>query len=215
MHGRDPDSVDIAEAPEWLLRKIRKYSMKSSPAEALTSALVVKSDNVARKVSYSQATLEGELARLASAGEGNRNNTLNGVAYRLGQIVGSGVLDEMEVRQALLAGALKIGLPHEEVEATIKSGLGSGIKNPRIRLPDFASAVSVVSNETDFDDDAVTRQLATLGQQDADNGQRFLRRMGDSFFFCPTTNHWHAWNGKVWSPCKAGEEWQGGDGGHA
>jgi hypothetical protein len=79
---------------------------------------------------WARAALNGELDRLASATEGTRNDTLNRVAYRLGQIIGAGLLPEEATRSALIDQAIAVGLGGREADATTDSGLSAGRRYP-------------------------------------------------------------------------------------
>ena len=78
---------------------------------------------------YLAVALRGELAGVAAAQPGTRNDRLNRAAFRLGQLVGNGAVHELE--QQLLAAALAAGLTESESRATIASGLGAGQRHPR------------------------------------------------------------------------------------
>lgn len=65
------------------------------------------------------------------APEGQRNDTLNRAAWRLGRYVAGGHLDEGKVREVLTGAALAAGLDPDEVAATLDSGLDSGKREPR------------------------------------------------------------------------------------
>ena len=80
---------------------------------------------------YGQRALEGEVARVVMAPEGQRNNQLNNSALALGQLVGGGVLSAGEVGDALLMAATRAGLPEREADRTIRSGLTAGLRSPR------------------------------------------------------------------------------------
>lgn len=86
---------------------------------------------------YASKALAEELAQLARTPEGNRNARLNQAAFSLGQLIGAGVLDRGSVEAALYGVAASIGLGEAEARATIRSGLDSGIKEPRA-LPERA-----------------------------------------------------------------------------
>lgn len=87
---------------------------------------------------YTQKALADEIAALARTPEGERNARLNQAAFALGQLVGAGVLDRGSVEVALSGTAAAIGLGEVEARATIKSGLDSGMKEPR-ELPERAA----------------------------------------------------------------------------
>lgn len=80
---------------------------------------------------YALAALDAEVARMAAAPAGSRNNTLNTAAYSLGRLVGAGLLDRAEVERRLLAAALAAGLGEREARATLRSGLDAGQEQPR------------------------------------------------------------------------------------
>jgi hypothetical protein len=80
---------------------------------------------------YAAAALRAEAENVATAEEGTRNATLNNAAFSLGTLVGAGAIDRADVEQALLDAALECGLPDEEAERTIASGLDAGVREPR------------------------------------------------------------------------------------
>ena len=80
---------------------------------------------------YAAGAMRNELGRLADAAKGTRNATLNSVAYRLGRLVGAGVIDREWVEDALLFQGVRIGLGEAECVATIRSGLNAGELRPR------------------------------------------------------------------------------------
>ena len=93
------------------------------------------------KERYVLAALEKEIGVLLNASPGNRNNQLNVSAFKLGQLVGAGALSRSTVEAHLRDAVEQMGKVGGESEATIRSGLESGINSPRI-LPDERSRVS-------------------------------------------------------------------------
>ena len=92
---------------------------------------------------YVQKALDAELATVAGAPEGSRNDSLNDAAFSLGQLVGStwANLDEDRAASLLLDAARSCGLPESEARRTIHSGLTSGREQPRptpVRAPENA-----------------------------------------------------------------------------
>jgi hypothetical protein len=73
--------------------------------------------------------LANACADVARSPKGDRNNTLNAAAFSLGQLIGAKLLDRTTVENALLSVAT--GAKIEGARATIKSGITSGIANPR------------------------------------------------------------------------------------
>lgn len=92
---------------------------------------------------YARAALEAELAIVAGAIEGTRNDRLNTAALKLGSLVAGGELDEHEVRGRLLDAAFMAGLRETEAEATIKSGMAKGLSQPRNAPPSTRTLRSV------------------------------------------------------------------------
>jgi hypothetical protein len=84
---------------------------------------------------YAAAALAGEVDRVASAVEGQRNDTLNRAAFRLGQLVAAELLPEHEVVRELTSAALIAGLDATETTRTIRSGLTAGLRQPRTHVP--------------------------------------------------------------------------------
>ena len=93
-----------------------------------TAALLTGRLGVQQK--YALKAMQEECANLAATPEGNRNNVLNGTAYRVGRLVGGGHLDQDEARQALLDAARTCGLRDHEITATLDSGFYGGIGEP-------------------------------------------------------------------------------------
>jgi hypothetical protein len=82
---------------------------------------------------YTLAALTGELDKVLAAVPGQRNDTLNRAAFALGQLVGAHLLDEGTIRDELISAAVRIGLPRNEADRTITSGLTAGERHPRHR----------------------------------------------------------------------------------
>jgi hypothetical protein len=118
-------SGELAPLPPWLDSLLREEPRLA----AITPRVLMPSR-------YVQAALEGELQRLAAATEGTRNETLNAVAFRLGQLDAAD-----DVREALLTVAESIGLGRREARATIASGLRAGRVRPRTTRPDLGHPV--------------------------------------------------------------------------
>lgn len=90
-----------------------------------------------------EAAVTGELDKLAAhpGTQGGRNVLLNSVSYTLGRLVGAGVVDRLVVAEQLLDETTRwwgVGDPpfsRAEAEATIRSGLAGGERNPRVLHP--------------------------------------------------------------------------------
>lgn len=53
------------------------------------------------------------------------------MSFRLGQIIGAGLLDQSEIEQSLLSAGVGVGLGEREAIRTFRSGLTAGIEAPR------------------------------------------------------------------------------------
>lgn len=80
---------------------------------------------------YGRTALDAELGRLARAVDGSRNDALNTAAFRLGQLVAGGEIDEADAMLGLVDVARRIGLGAAEITATARSGLNAGMAHPR------------------------------------------------------------------------------------
>lgn len=72
------------------------------------------------------AIVEREVARVLSAAEGTRNQTLNDASFNLAQILPADTW-----RERLHQAGLTVGLTAAETRATIASGIRGGLRNPR------------------------------------------------------------------------------------
>ncbi|WP_421365698.1 bifunctional DNA primase/polymerase [Agrobacterium tumefaciens] len=125
----ETDTREIADAPAWLLDLLLP---KSAPAHTQYSL------SAATNNAYVDAAVDRELADLAGAPMGSRNNALNDAAFSIGTIVGAGALGEAEARALLQDVARGWGRDWSRCCKTIENGLKAGIQNPRhIPEPDF------------------------------------------------------------------------------
>jgi hypothetical protein len=83
---------------------------------------------------YARVALAEELARVAASRVGQRNRQLWESARNLYNLVATGILQEREVQQGLLAAAERCGLLDEEprqTRRTLVSGRQVGLQHPR------------------------------------------------------------------------------------
>jgi hypothetical protein len=114
--------ADLPALPDWMLRLIEpppRPAVQHQPA------------TIGDATRWAQAAIDGEVGRLRTAVEGTRNDTLNRVAFRLGQLIGSGALHENDVEPLLIEQGIAIGLREREVVKTVHSGLRAGEGSPR------------------------------------------------------------------------------------
>jgi hypothetical protein len=112
---------ELPELPDWLVHRMEPQQQRPP---ALSRARGPSS-------AWGRAALNGELSRLSQAKEGARNDTLNRVAFRLGQVIGAGCLEETDVEPVLLRAGIELGLRDREVAGTVRSGLSAGEQSPR------------------------------------------------------------------------------------
>ncbi|MEE9984208.1 bifunctional DNA primase/polymerase [Agrobacterium pusense] len=125
----ETDTREIADAPAWLLDLLLP---KSAPTHTQYSL------SAATNNAYVDAAVDRELADLAGAPMGTRNNALNDAAFSIGTIVGAGAISEAEARALLQDVARGWGRDWSRCCKTIENGLKAGMQNPRhIPEPDF------------------------------------------------------------------------------
>lgn len=124
---RSPAEVRLADLPAHLLERLRSLA----PATQAVLSPSQKPPTAPRGRRYAVRALEREAALLREARQGTRNDALNKAAFRMGTLVGGGGLDQSSVEEVLLDAAVAVGLGQDESQATISSGLGSGIQHPR------------------------------------------------------------------------------------
>lgn len=119
------------EAPAWLLDELTVPDAPEGAEEASEPKFFPWEDGTA----YGLAAMERELGRLATAGEGGRNDALNRAAFALAQLAAGGELDADEATYRLLRVADQIGLERSESVATVASGWSAGEAEPRQAPP--------------------------------------------------------------------------------
>ncbi|MBL8764054.1 MAG: bifunctional DNA primase/polymerase [Phycisphaerae bacterium] len=131
--GRSP--TDIAFAPfDALPEGWRARMLASQPSPRADSVRPPEpdADRPARTATpRALAALTGEAETVVRAAEGERNHTLNRAAFNLGTLIGAGELARDDAEHALAGAARVCGLPDDEAQATIRSGLDAGEKHPR------------------------------------------------------------------------------------
>ena len=169
--GKGPSQ--LAPAPQWLLNLLVGGS---SPPEAPRGEIIPEKER-GRAHSYADAARRRELDRLAKAPKHQRNDTLNLCAFKLGQLAAWRLLDPSQITRELTDVSRQIGLEENEIGPTIASGLTKGIAQPR-RLP-FMPVTSVAEEDRAAQPEDFAGRLSHLGENDADNAQRFVKRVGD------------------------------------
>ncbi len=103
---------------------------KSDDLELNGSAFTLKATS-GGKGGYIRAVIEGELARVALASSGERNNCTNHASFRIAQLAEDGGINLDEIGEEIASRAVQIGLDESEIWPTIRSGFEAGLKKPR------------------------------------------------------------------------------------
>jgi hypothetical protein len=124
----------IPTLPEWIVDLIRpKPTRLSNPPASISVTL-------SRERIYAKATLDGCVAELSNAREGERNEKANATAYRMGRMVTREWIARDAVIEALFRACDFNGLVQENgparVYLTLDSGLDAGLANPHEDLRD-------------------------------------------------------------------------------
>jgi hypothetical protein len=144
---------EVAELPAAAIRNLERIAAAKAAAKAAvasnghanghvnghTDAWKLKAPVTTTKdleSAYVASAFEGELKAVESAPAGERNNTLNVAALKVGQLVGGGFIPESEAAAKLTEAGLRAGLGDAEVKATVRSGMEAGKKQPRV-LPEL------------------------------------------------------------------------------
>jgi putative DNA primase/helicase len=125
VDGRGLDDVEVAPAPAWLLALVTGDSAARA-VNQLPRVIPVPAEKLDRARAYAGAARQQEVERVRKAPNHQRNNTLNIAAFKLGQLLPYGILDEADVSDDLAKAAAEVGLDESEVHPTIASGSNAG-----------------------------------------------------------------------------------------
>lgn len=125
--GTSPASVPFADAPDWLIRKLLE---RPKPAPHASPAVAYGGHT-----RYGQRALDEECMELQRAQEGQRNHALNALAFRVGQLVAAGHLQESSALSDVRRSAASCGLDERETRATLASGFNAGLASPKLTDP--------------------------------------------------------------------------------
>lgn len=143
-------SAAPAPLPGWILVALTSRSGGQAASQGragsagpvpLAAAVRLSSTSTSVGPEWVEAAVRGELDKLGAhpGTQGGRNVLLNSVSYTLGRLVGAGVVDRQVVDRELLDATSRWwgvgGFTRSEAEATIRSGLDGGERNPRALAP--------------------------------------------------------------------------------
>jgi hypothetical protein len=118
-----PDEQKLADVPAWLLDLLNDKTPTPAPPAPVSRNLPTHDAGAA-------ALFDQQIARLRTAPEGARNDTLNRAAYTLGGLVGANRLNPDDVATTLESEGRAAGLTERETLATVASGLLAGMAAP-------------------------------------------------------------------------------------
>lgn len=132
--------TDVAVLPEWLLNLVSAAHLPPRAGGAPRRADVVArlrelTRQGTREQRWAAGILRSECDELAAMKQpGGRNNRLNLAAYRAGQLVAAGLVDQAVAEEHLTEAAQACGLGADtprEIEKTLRSGMTAGLARPR------------------------------------------------------------------------------------
>jgi len=134
--GAEPAVVDPVHLTECVARLAdavleRRGLLKQTPDPLKSEPRT--SSPLSSPTGYGARALAEECRKVRETLEGGRNEQLNTSAYKIGQLVGGGELDEGDAERALTDAGHAVGLPVGEVRATVRSGMRAGKLAPRVR----------------------------------------------------------------------------------
>ena len=201
----------IPTIPTWLVELLARPKRQNGAAPAKPNGKASGSKHFNRESAYAAAALNRLSAELAGATEGARNITLNNTALRLGHMIAAGWIDRATVEQHLIAAAANAGLDHDEITATLKSGIEAGLKEPHPPLQERPPQTGA-EKERSMNDTGKPNivALATYQQKQTNHDRDFLTEDALATRFASRHNHelrfvalkaqWLKWTGNTWQP---------------
>ena len=124
-----PHTAPLPQIPDWLHRHLDRSQCRQQTDEPFRPSTPITP--ITRGHAYGQAALRDELADVAQAKEGTRNDTLYRAGLKLHSLAAAGLLDPDHVDRQLSAAADHAGLPASEVQRTVASARRTGRQHPR------------------------------------------------------------------------------------
>lgn len=98
--GRSIINSDIGYAPDWLVEAAKKTTDHIPPNTETTRVFAT--------TAYGHKALTGECARIENAPNGEQHQTLNNAAFRIGKLIGRGLIDKFDAEYELANSASKM-----------------------------------------------------------------------------------------------------------
>ena len=134
----EPDwGTTIARMREWSgVRtdddlRAEQEARREAARQAWQQRRVERPDEADRERRYGLAALDGACRDIANIGAG-RTVEVNRIAWRVGQLVGGGVLEESEAVAVLVDAAIVVGLPEREARRVVVGAIKRGQCKPRV-----------------------------------------------------------------------------------
>lgn len=165
--GYSPDDLAEAVFPQEILVLLAARKTKAEaerPAEKKAVAALRPA-----QLTYCQAALAAECAKVSATPEGARNDALNASAFVIGTLVGAG-FSEQCATEALVKAGLACGLPADEVERVVSRSLEKGKEEPRdlssikADKPTIAQRVVEMAKSYEYFHDEMDRGYALVEQ---------------------------------------------------
>lgn len=121
LHG---SIFNAGPPPAWLVALLADAPRSSEP---IIVSIQVGGGNLS---AYGAAALTEEARRVASAPNGDRNNTLNAATFAISQLAPH-ILSPGTIAETMSSAAQAAGLPAPETRATIRSAIRAGMAQPR------------------------------------------------------------------------------------
>jgi N12 class adenine-specific DNA methylase len=151
------NDAPIAPLPDWL-----HQALAPTPKPAASNQPeLTPAPTASRTAAYAEGAVTAAADTVRQASVGTRNATLNKESYGLGSLVSGGVLDGPTAERSLTEAGLAAGLPPDEVQRTITSGMQAGARRPRAVPVDPPKGQPVMAGPPG---DPVARMLAVAEQ---------------------------------------------------
>jgi putative DNA primase/helicase len=180
----------LADAPAWLVSLIRDRKKADKTATAAKPRVNPK---------YTEGAIAHEISKLVAT-TANRNDALNKAAFAVGQFVGAGIYSRELAEARLFAAAEANGYVAKDgadaARATLKSGLDSGILEPRFNPTTKKPSVDFSATAVPLPPANDNFRLALVTEDAA--AERFAELYEGKLHYCHSTGAWFEWDGTVW-----------------
>jgi P4 family phage/plasmid primase-like protien len=181
---------EIADIPKWLIEELLNMYSKKENIPKVDSPCTVTNGTP-----YGIKCLENICAEMAQTPEGSRNDKLYKSAFRIGTWIAGGELSDLAVDD-LKDAALVSGLPIEEVEKTILSGVTGGLKCPATAPPRKYKRQKKEENNPKNSETLI----GIVFDKPAEDvlALKFADLYGADWRYCHDTGKWYFYNGQLW-----------------